>query len=100
MAPELEWVKLSGDNTLKAKIYDGGKIASVKARFRLKENPEKSFEIKLNNTGVAGDLTEVDFVFSSKIQAMGFGLYQVEIEAVDIFGNKMIKEWPETLVLH
>ena len=100
VAPELDWVKLIGNNTLKVKIYDGGKINSVKARFHLKANPEKSFEIKLNNTGVAGDRTEGDLVFSRKIQAMGFGLYQVEIEAVDIFGNKMEKEWPETLILH
>ncbi len=100
VAPQLEWVKLSGDNTIKVKLYDGGKITSVKAKFHLIEDPEKSFEIELNNNGEQGDLTPGDLVFSKKIQLVGFGLYQVEIEAVDNNGNKMKKEWPETLVVH
>ena len=98
--PQLEWVKISGDNTIQAKLYDGGKISTVKARLHLKDEPEKSFTVVLNNKGKEGDRSKADLVFSSKIQERGFGLYKVEIEAVDDSGNKMMKEWPEILVVH
>jgi hypothetical protein len=49
--PQLDWVKISGDNTIRAKLYDGGKISVVKAKFQLKDKPEKSFIIELNNDG-------------------------------------------------
>lgn len=98
--PELQWVKISGDNTIQVKIYDGGRITSVKARLRLKDDPKKFFEMELNNDGKEGDRSESDFVFSKKIQERGFGLYEAEIESIDESGNKMIKEWPEVLVVH
>lgn len=98
--PELQWVKISGDNTIQAKLYDGGKLSSVKAKLRLKNNPEKYFEIELNNDGEFGDHTNADLIFSKKVQEKGFGLYVVTIEAVDVYGNKKVKEWKEILVLH
>lgn len=98
--PELQEVKISGDNTIQVKIYDGGLISSVKARLSLKDEPEKSFVAELNNNGMEGDRVKADLVFSKKIEEKGFGLYKVKIEAEDAFGNKMIKEWPEIMVVH
>ncbi len=99
-APEVEWVKISGDNTIHVKILDGGKISSVKAQLRLQKNPSKSFEIELNNDGKSGNQVPGDLVFSRKIEEIGFGLYQVVLEAEDIYGNKTKKEWPEIMVVH
>jgi poly(3-hydroxybutyrate) depolymerase len=99
-APELKWVKVLGDNTVQVKLYDGGEVSSVKAIFHLKDNPEKSFEVELKNEGEPGDNAERNLVFSRKIPEMGFGLYLVEIEAEDIFGNKMAKGYPGTFVVH
>lgn len=96
--PQLEWVKISGDNTIIAKLCEGGKISAVKARLRLKDEPAKSFTVELNNDRKGG--SKSDHVFSGKIQERGFGLYKVEIEAADAYGNKMMKEWPEILVVH
>lgn len=98
--PQLEWVKISGDNTIQVKLYDGGKITAVKVRLHLQDEPEKSFTVELNNDGKEGDRTKADLVFSNRIKERGFGMYKVEIEAVDASGNKMMKEWPEILVVH
>tara|TARA_R110002050_G_scaffold300778_1_gene472552 strand:+ start:32912 stop:35137 length:2226 start_codon:yes stop_codon:yes gene_type:complete len=98
--PQLKWVKISGDNTIMAKLYDGGKILAVKARLRLKDEPTKSFSVELNNDGKQNVDFKSNLVFSGKIQERGFGLYQVEIEAVDAFGNRIMEEWPEIMVVH
>jgi enterochelin esterase-like enzyme len=105
--PELRWVKVYGDNTIHAKLYDGGKITSVKAKFSLSgstpdmaENPKESFEVDLYDDGNQGDRTGSDNVFGGKTQETGFGLYSVEIEAEDVNGNKMVKEWPEIIRIH
>ena len=99
-SPELQWVKISGDNTISAKIYDGGRIKSAKAILRLKDDPEKFFEIEFTDDEKNGDNLKAGFVFSQKIQERGFGLYKSEIEAVDESGNKMKEQWPEILVVH
>jgi hypothetical protein len=99
-SPELQWVKISGDNTISTKIYDGGLIKSVKAKLHLKDDPEKFFEIELTDDEKNGDNSKAGFVFSRKIQEKGFGLYKVEIEAVDESGNKIKEQWPEILVVH
>ncbi len=98
--PELQWVKISGDNTIQVKIYDGGRITSVKTRLRLKDDPGKFFEKELYIDGKEGDRNDSDFVFSKKIQERGFGLYEAEIEAMDESGNQMIKQWTGVLVVH
>lgn len=61
-APSLEWVKITGDNVIQAKLYDGAKINSVKAVLELKENPEKTLVIDLNNEGEAGDRIKGDLI--------------------------------------
>lgn len=42
----------------------------------------------------------IDNVFSKKIPVSKFGLYFVEIEAVDSFGNKIVEKKPDVFVLH
>lgn len=98
--PGLEWVKASGDNVIQAKLYDGAKIKTVKAILELKDNPEKTLVIDLNNEGEAGDRVKGDLVFSKKIAEKGFGLYNITIQAIDIHGNYMEEKWPEYQVVH
>lgn len=81
-------------------MYDGGKISSVKAKFILKEDPDKNFVVELNNPGEAGDRVKDDLVFSRRIQERGFGLYGVIIQAENMHGNKTEKEWPVDYVVH
>jgi poly(3-hydroxybutyrate) depolymerase len=98
--PQICWVSISGDNIIQVKLYDGSTIHSVKATLILKENPEKSFEIELNDTGMDGDMAESDNVFSKKISEQKFGFYRVVIEAIDSFGNRLIEEANHTYLLH
>ena len=98
--PQLSWVKVKGDNCIHAKLYDGGTISSVKAKFSLVSDPGKNFETELFDNGVNPDIAGSDNVFCRKIEERGFGLYKVVIEVEDVFGNKMIEESPETFVIH
>ena len=99
--PQIRWVKILGDNIIQAKVYDGSKILSVKAKFTMKEDPAKSFEVELKDDGVAGDRVEADNVFSKKIPDQKFGFYKVAIEAIDSFGNRLFRsDSPEEFLLH
>ncbi|MEN8229070.1 MAG: alpha/beta hydrolase-fold protein [Bacteroidota bacterium] len=98
--PQVQWVKGSGDNVIQAKAYDGGKIQSMKARLISREFPEKFIEVELNDKGKEGDREEGDHIFSKKIPDQKFGLYHVEIEAIDSFNNKIASEWPDVIVLY
>ena len=98
--PKVRWVQISGDNTIQVRIYDGGKIQYVKAILRSKDNPEKFLKVELKDDGKEGDRTDGDNVFSKKIPDQKFGLYNVEIEAADSFGNKMVEKKPDVFVLH
>jgi poly(3-hydroxybutyrate) depolymerase len=98
--PELQWIRIPGDNVLQAKINDGSVIHNVKAKLVLKDKPEKYLEVELNDDGINGDKVENDNVFSYKIPEQKFGLYNIEISATDSFGNVMTKKSPEIFVLH
>jgi poly(3-hydroxybutyrate) depolymerase len=104
--PELKWVKMFGDNSIHANLYDGGEIKTVRAKFTLTKTPDmakdpvKYFEVELYDNGKEGDRTNSDRVFGRKINEKGFGLYKVQIEAEDVYGNKMVKDWDEVLVVH
>jgi poly(3-hydroxybutyrate) depolymerase len=104
-APMVQWVQLPGDNTLQTRIYDGGKIAYAKAILRskddpMKDNPGKSFEVELNDDGMDGDRAVGDNVFSVRITEQKFGLYTVEIEVSDTYGNVRTEKEPQVFVLH
>lgn len=104
--PVVQWVKLNGDNTIHVCLYDGGGIAAVRAKFSLTSIPDmalkpvEEFEIELFDNGEQGDRTGSDNIFGRRIQEKGFGLYKVQIEAEDAFGNRMVEEWEEVMVLH
>ena len=98
--PQISWVDIPGDNIIHVKVYDGSKIQSVRARFILKEDPAKSFEVELKDDGLAEDRVEGDRVFSKKIPEQKFGFYRVVVEAIDSFGNKIIEEAQNEFVLH
>src|SRR5438034_4265004 len=98
--PQISSVDIPGDNIIHVKVYDGSKIQSVKARFILKEDPAKSFEVELKDDGLAEDRVEGDRVFSKKIPEQKSGLYRVVVEAIDSFGNKTIEEAPGEFLLH
>jgi hypothetical protein len=98
--PVLQWVKITGDNTIQAKLYDGGTISLVKAKLYLKDEPAKSFEVELFDDKTQGDQAGGDLVFSKKIEEMGFGLYMVSVKAEDVYGNAVEQEWPDVMVVH
>ncbi|MCW3110737.1 MAG: Esterase [Segetibacter sp.] len=98
--PQISWVQIPGDNIIQAKIYDGSKIQSVKAKLIAKNDAAKSFEVELKDDGMAADRAEGDNVFSKKIAEQKFGFYRVVVEAIDSFGNKIVEESPGEFVLH
>ncbi len=98
--PGVSWVEVSGDNTLHAKIYDGGQIQQVRAILRSVNSPDAHLKVSLEDQGVEGDRCKGDRVFSKKIPDQLFGLYHLEIEAVDVFGNRMKEKVPGEFVLH
>ena len=98
--PELRWAKITGDNIIQARVYDGSKIQKVNVKLTLKDNPEKFFEIELRDDGSKGDIAAADNVFSKKIPDQKFGLYTMEIEATDSFGNNMTEKCSGVYVCH
>ena len=104
-APLVRWVQLPGNNTLQARIHDGGKIQYVKASLRSRDDPMKDdpghyLEVELNDDGEAGDRAAGDNVFSVRIPEQKFGLYTLEIESADINGNVRIEKDPRIYVLY
>jgi len=85
---------------VQVKLSDGSAIQSAKARLILKEDPSKHFEIELKDNGQSGDRASGDNVFSASVPDQKFGIYRVIVEATDAFGNTLIKECPESYVLH
>lgn len=98
--PVLRWTRMYGNNTFHARLLDGGNISSVTARFIPADNKLQSFDIKMNDLGKEGDLAENDLIFGGRIEPRGFGLYSVEIEAVDHAGNKMMQTIEDMNVIH
>ena len=98
--PTVQWVKGSGDNVIEAKVYDGGKIQYVKAKLISRDKPEKLLKIELKDDGKEGDRAEGDNVYSQKIPEQKFGLYSVEIEALDSFGNRKVEKRSDAIVIY
>jgi S-formylglutathione hydrolase FrmB len=101
-SPELCWVQIPGDNIIRAKLSDGSRIQSVKAKLilRTSDEPEKSFYIELNDNGLNGDLSANDNVFSAQLPRQKLGFYRILLEATDSFGNTLIAEPAEKYFLH
>jgi len=98
--PQMSWFKISGDNTVHSRLLDGSEITKVIARFTSVRYPGNDFEILLTDDGKNGDRVDNDLVFSKKVDTGKFNLYSVEIEAVDIYGNKQIQACEGVFQLH
>jgi pimeloyl-ACP methyl ester carboxylesterase len=98
--PVMQWVRITGDNVIQAKIYDGAAVRNVSAKLILKDNTDKFFEVELVNDGTNGDRAKDDNVFSYQVPESKFGFYKIEISAADLSGNMMKKASPEIFVLH
>jgi S-formylglutathione hydrolase FrmB len=98
--PQVQWVQVTGENVVRAKIFDGSKIQSAKARLILKNDPTKSFEVELQDDGKSDDDVEMDNFYSKKVPTEKFGIYRVVVEATDSHGNKIIQERSDDFVLH
>jgi hypothetical protein len=99
-APELQWIKVTGDNVIQARIFDGSQIKNVSVRLILKTKPDSFLEFELKDDGKNGDVAESDNVFSFKVPEQKFGLYNAEITAIDSFGNILTQRSPGIFVLH
>lgn len=87
--PSVEWIKMTGDNTILVKVIDGSAVSKVNVKFSHKTDPAKSFETELMNNGLNGDVSKEDNVFSYRIPVRGFGFYSTEVSAADSFGNNI-----------
>ena len=98
--PSIEWIRLTGDNTILVKTIDGSEVRQVRAKLSLQSDPLKSFEAELTNDGLNGDISKNDNVFSFKIPIRGFGLYTAEVSATDSYGNNTNLKDKSILVVH
>ncbi len=98
--PLLSWLNITGDNTVQARLFDGSNISKVKARFSSIQYPGNNFEIELVDDGKNGDRVAKDLVFSNKIKPDSFNSYSIEIEATDVYGNKLTNKSEEIFYLH
>jgi len=109
--PVLNWIDVSADNTIQARIYGGSQIKKVIARFIPVDDvsgldyvnlqdPKRNLEITLNDDGKNGDRKPGDFVFSHKISAEATYFYSVEIESTDLYGNISKEIYPDVFILY
>lgn len=98
--PVLRWVEISGDNTIEARVYDGGGIPHVRATLRSKDQSGNILSFDLKDEGRDGDREPGDHVFSLRIPDQLFGLYHIEIEAEDALGNRLTEKASGEKVLH
>ncbi len=98
--PVIRQAYVSGDNTVQVKVMDGSEIKHVKVRFIAANDPERIFEVVLNDAGSDGDRIIDDRLFSKKIPEQNFGQYRMEIEAIDSFGNTEAKKFESLQVIY
>ncbi len=98
--PEIRWTKVTGDNCVQVKVRDGSNIKSVKAHFVLADDQQRTFDIVLNDEGLNGDRIKNDRLFCGTAQKQKFGLFRMEVEAIDEAGNRTIKNFERLDVFH
>lgn len=98
--PQLAWVKVAGDNILRAKFFEGGEITMVEAMISSEKNPSEEIRELLNDHGIDGDQISKDRIFSKKINVNEFGPYKVKLRVSDEKGNEQTIEVPDTFILH
>jgi len=98
--PDLRWCRVTGDNVVQARIFDGSAVKSVKARLINKASPDKVLVYELKDDGKNGDRAQDDNVFSFMVPEQRFGMYTITVEATDLSGNRMSVAAPGFFVLH
>jgi poly(3-hydroxybutyrate) depolymerase len=110
-SPKVDFIQINGNNVLQVKLHDGAEIKSVKARLipvkdvkglddvNLKD-PNTSIELVLNDSGLEGDTTPGDWIFSKRISTSFCYFYRVQIEAMDSFGNCADKAGSEVFIVY
>jgi hypothetical protein len=108
--PVMQWMDVTADNILQARIYDGTAIQQVKAqlvpdpkapRYQYVdwEEPVKGFVVELTDNEKNGDRKAGDFVFTRAISGQPSYFYKVTIEMTDALGNKKTEEYPNSIFL-
>ena len=98
--PVIDNIQFRGDNTIEAKVTDGGSIKSVTARMIRQYELEKVINVKLKDDGTDGDKTANDHIYSMHIPDQKFATYRIVVEAVDALGNRSGKEGNGIFVGH
>ncbi|GJM29774.1 MAG: hypothetical protein DHS20C17_24090 [Cyclobacteriaceae bacterium] len=108
--PQLAWARVTGDNALMARIFDGAEVTRVHAKlipvsgvieldYMEVPVPTDTIKIELNDQGISGDVVPGDFVFSNQIEEQSGNFYQVEINVEDRFGNESNHRLPEIFLV-
>jgi S-formylglutathione hydrolase FrmB len=98
--PYMPYIQYRSDNTIEARIVDGGKIKKAAARLNLQYELVKSFEVELHDDGLNGDRTAGDNVFSAQLPNQKFRVYRVVVTATDESGNGFSQEGKGWFVAH
>ena len=106
-APMIRWARITGDNTLYAKVQDGGDISYVKAelipsseKIQYLELSGQTMNLTLLDNGLRGDRIKGDNVFTVKIPEEKFRLYNIKIDASDSHGNKTSRTFHDIFTVH
>ncbi|HRE50550.1 MAG TPA: alpha/beta hydrolase-fold protein [Flavitalea sp.] len=97
--PVVGEIRVSGDNIIHARVYDGSAIRSVTATFIFIDRSNRSFTLTLKDDGKDGDDVAGDQVFSKTVPGQPFGFYRVVIAATDAYGNNVLEEVPGKFLL-
>ena len=99
-APAIDNIQFRGDNTIEAKVTDGGSIKKVTAKMIRQYEIEKVIDVQLIDDGTQGDKTANDHIYSMHIPDQKFATYRIVVEAVDESGNRSGKEGTGIFVGH
>lgn len=98
--PVIDYIQFRGDNTIEAKIYDGGVIKSATARLNLQYELNNVTSLQLLDDGKDGDRAANDHIYSVRVADKKFTVYRVIVEAEDAEGNRNVKEEKLLFVAH
>jgi hypothetical protein len=98
--PVIDNIQFRGDNTIEAKVTDGGSIKSVTAKMIRQYELEKVINVQLKDDGTDGDKTANDHIYSMHIPDQKFATYRIVVEAEDASGNRSGREGNGIFVGH
>ncbi len=98
--PEIRWTKVNGDNLIQVKVRDGSAIRSVKVHFVSADDQQRTFDVILNDEGLNGDRIKDDKLFSGMAPKQKFGLFRMDVEAIDAIGNRTFKNFERLDYFH